>query len=137
ILTHGDGTLQILCRSPSRAIVESWSQDYGQSWSPMKKSVLPNNNSELDAVTLDGGRHLLVYNHVRPPKGAERGKTERTPLNVAVSEDGKAWSAALVLGGLKNQPVFLSFGHSVERWDGAYRLYLAARANQVREGRSL
>ncbi|HLR25016.1 MAG TPA: sialidase family protein [Fodinibius sp.] len=97
ILTHGDGTLQILARSQSRAIVESWSHDYGQSWSPMKKSILPNNNSGLDAVTLDDGRHLLVYNHVRPPKGAERGKAERTPLNVAVSEDGKSWSAALVL----------------------------------------
>ncbi|MDR8391950.1 exo-alpha-sialidase [Aliifodinibius sp. S!AR15-10] len=97
ILNHGDGTLQMLCRSQSRAIVESWSEDYGQSWSPLSKSSLPNNNSGLDAVTLDDGRHLLVYNHVLPPEGAERGKGERAPLNVAVSEDGKTWSAALVL----------------------------------------
>jgi alpha-L-rhamnosidase len=97
ILQHGDGILQMLCRSQSRAIVESWSEDYGQSWSPLSKSSLPNNNSGLDAVTLDDGRHLLVYNHVLPPEGAERGKGERTPLNVAISEDGKTWSAALVL----------------------------------------
>ena len=97
ILQHGDGKLQMLCRSQSRAIVESWSEDYGQSWSELSKSSLPNNNSGLDGVTLDDGRHLLVYNHVLPPEGAERGKGERTPLNVAVSEDGKNWSAALVL----------------------------------------
>ena len=41
-----------------------------------------------DAATLVDGRHLLVYNHT--PLG-------RSPLNVAVSADGKAWMAALVL----------------------------------------
>src|SRR5699024_724003 len=97
ILNHGNGNLQMLSRSQSRAIVQAWSDDYGQSWSSLSKSSLPNNNSGLDAVTLDDGRHLLVYNHVLPPEGAERGKGERTPLNVAVSTDGKNWSAALIL----------------------------------------
>jgi alpha-L-rhamnosidase len=32
---------------------------------------------------------------VLPPDGQAKGP--RTPLNVAISEDGKAWSAALVL----------------------------------------
>src|SRR5699024_4996027 len=81
ILNHGNGTLQALCRSQSRAIVEAWSYDYGRSWSPLAKTSLPNNNSGLDAVTLNDGRYLLVYNHVLPPKGAERGKGKRTPLD--------------------------------------------------------
>ena len=46
-------------------------------------------------MTLSDGRHLLVYNHVKPPEGKSKGK--RTPLNAAVSEDGKIWYATLVL----------------------------------------
>jgi hypothetical protein len=49
---------------------------------------LPNPNSGTDAVTLKDGRHLLIYNHTA--KG-------RSPLNLAVSKDGKVWEAALVL----------------------------------------
>jgi alkylation response protein AidB-like acyl-CoA dehydrogenase len=49
---------------------------------------LPNPNSGTDAVTLADGRHLLIYNHTA--KG-------RSPLNLAVSKDGKAWEAAVVI----------------------------------------
>lgn len=95
ILNHGNGKLQILCRSKSRAIVESWSEDYGRTWSPLEATSLPNNNSGTDAITLEDGRHLLVYNHVLPE--GDKIKGARTPLNVAVSEDGKNWYASLVL----------------------------------------
>jgi len=95
ILTYHDGSLQVLCRSRNRAIVESKSGDSGKNWSPMTAIELPNNNSGTDAVTLADGRQLLVYNHVLPPKGETKGA--RTPLNVSVSKDGKTWYAALVL----------------------------------------
>lgn len=95
ILTYKDGSLQVLCRSKNRAIVESWSIDNGKTWSPVKATSLPNNNSGTDAVTLQDGRQLLVYNHVLPPAGSTKG--ERTPINVAVSKDGKTWYAALIL----------------------------------------
>lgn len=95
ILDHGDGKLQILCRSRNRAIVESWSEDYGKTWSPLAKSSLPNNNSGTDAVTLSDGRHVLVYNHVLPP--GDKVKGPRTPLHLSVSKNGKTWFAALVL----------------------------------------
>ncbi len=49
---------------------------------------LPNPNSGIDALTLRDGRQLLVYNHTA--KG-------RSPLNVAVSADGRRWQAALTL----------------------------------------
>ena len=61
----------------------------------MTATSLPNNNSGTDAVTLKDGRQLLVYNHVLPPEGSDKG--DRTPLNVSVSKDGKRWFAALVL----------------------------------------
>ncbi|MCX2476643.1 exo-alpha-sialidase [Pedobacter sp. MC2016-05] len=95
ILQHGNGKLQILARTANRAIVESWSEDNGESWSPLTKTSLPNNNSGTDAVTMKDGRQVLVYNHVLPPGDLAKGP--RTPLNVSVSRDGKNWSAALIL----------------------------------------
>lgn len=95
ILQHGNGKLQILARSKNRSIVESWSTDNGETWSPLAKTNLPNNNSGTDAVTMKDGRHVLVYNHVLPPGDLAKGP--RTPLNVSISKDGKEWSAALIL----------------------------------------
>ena len=95
ILKHKDGRLQILCRSKNCMILESWSVDDGKTWSLLKESALPNNNSGIDAVSLADGRQLLVYNHVKTPMNATKGY--RTPLNVSVSKDGKEWYAALVL----------------------------------------
>jgi len=95
ILTYKDGRLQALCRSRDRAILETWSTDQGKTWSPLAKTTLPNNNSGTDAVTLQDGRQLLVYNHVLPPGTLAKGP--RTPLNVAVSKDGKEWYAVAIL----------------------------------------
>jgi predicted neuraminidase len=95
ILIHGKNRLQLLARSRNRALVQSWSDDNGETWSPIEKTNLPNNNSGTDAVTLKDGRHVLVYNHVLPPGNLAKGP--RTPLNVSVSSDGENWSAALIL----------------------------------------
>lgn len=95
ILQHKDGKLQILARTRNRALAESWSADNGETWSPLAKTNLPNNNSGTDAVTMKDGRQVLVYNHVLPP--GELAKGPRTPLNVSISKDGKQWYAALIL----------------------------------------
>ncbi|HAJ75144.1 MAG TPA: sialidase [Gammaproteobacteria bacterium] len=88
ILIHAEGRLQAVGRSRSGRVFETWSEDEGQSWSPVTLMALPNPSSGTDAVTLSDGRHLIVYNHTA------RG---RSPLNVAVSQDGLLWEAALVL----------------------------------------
>ncbi len=89
ILQHENGALQILCRGRGTGkIVQGWSQDGGRSWSKLETIELPNPNSGIDAVTLRDGRHLLVYNHTA------RG---RSPLNLAVSDDGGNWHAAATL----------------------------------------
>lgn len=95
ILNHGKGKLQLLARTRNWAVAESWSYDFGETWSPLSKTSLPNNNSGFDAVTLNDGTHVLVYNHVLPPADNPKGK--RTPLNVAVSKDGIKWYATLIL----------------------------------------
>ena len=88
ILTYSGRGLQILCRSKEGCMTESWSTDGGATWSPMRCTRLPNPNSGCDAVTLVDGRQLLVYNPSR---------SMRTPLTVAVSEDGQHWRDVLVL----------------------------------------
>jgi predicted neuraminidase len=88
ILFHPGGRLQALGRTTKGKVFEVWSQDGGRTWGPLSLTALPNPNAGTDAVTLRDGRHLLVYNHTA------RG---RSPLNVAVSVDGRQWQAALVL----------------------------------------
>lgn len=95
VLFYSDGSLQALCRSKNRMLVETWSRDGGLHWSVPASTSLPNNNSGIDAVTLQDGRQLLVYNHVLPAPGKSGGA--RSPLNVAISPDGKNWYACVVL----------------------------------------
>lgn len=94
VFLHKGGKLQALMRSRQGKIVESWSDDNGRSWGKLSATTLPNPNSGIDGVTLKDGRHLLVYNHVitQPGKWGDR-----APLNIAISEDGKTWKAALAL----------------------------------------
>jgi predicted neuraminidase len=88
ILQHSPTKLQALGRTRQGKIFQIWSEDAGKHWGPMSALSLPNPNSGIDAVTLADHRHLLVYNHT------SRG---RSPLNVAISADGKEWQSALVL----------------------------------------
>jgi predicted neuraminidase len=88
VLLLGGGRLMALGRTRSGRIFSTTSEDSGMTWSQPSLLELPNPNSGTDAVTLKDGRHLLIYNHT------ERG---RSPLNLAVSRDGKSWDAALVL----------------------------------------
>jgi len=88
LLDHGEGRLQALCRTRNRFVAQSWSQDGGQSWAQLEPTVLANPNSAIDALTLADGHHALVYN---PSTKA------RTPLVLALSEDGIAWRDVVIL----------------------------------------
>ncbi len=99
ILTYPDDRLQILCRSKEKRIVESWSKDGGKTWSTLTATDLPNPNSGTDAVTLQDGRQVLIYNH---SEGLVRRKDApdlkpRRILNLAISSDGKTWKPVLTL----------------------------------------
>jgi len=95
IFNHGNNKLQAICRTRNRYLAETWSYDGGRSWTELKLISLPSTNSGIDGITLQNGMHLLVYNHVFPEKGKNKGP--RTPLNIAISKDGKKWYASLVL----------------------------------------
>jgi predicted neuraminidase len=94
ILTYPDGKMQVLCRSRQNVIAQSWSADGGKTWSKMAATTLPNPNAGTDAVTLEDGRQLLVYNHTTRQGGFPSG---RNMLNVAVSKDGQDWKTVLTL----------------------------------------
>ncbi len=91
ILNHGSGKLQLLSRTENEVIGQNWSEDNGDTWSEMIATSLPNPNSGIDALTLNDGRHLLVYNPTDKNWG------DRVPLSLAISEDGKNWKHILDL----------------------------------------
>jgi alpha-L-rhamnosidase len=130
ILKHKDGSLQILCRSRNTTLNESFSKDGGKTWSEMKASNLPNNNSGTDAVTLADGRHMLVYNHAMPSKTWVKGKGPRTPLNVAISNDGKKWYAVAVL---EDSPVSqYSYPSIIQTKDGLVHIVYTWRRERIK-----
>ena len=106
ILVHPKGRLQAVGRSRSQRVFETWSEDGGLTWGPVTLTALPNPNSGTDAVTLQDGRHAIVYNHTQ--KG-------RSPLNLALSRDGKAWDAAVVL---ESEPGEYSYPAVIQASDG-------------------
>ncbi len=128
LVRHANGDLQVLCRSKNRAILESWSKDNGATWSPMQASALPNNNSGTDAIALKDGRILIVYNHVKTPEQERKGS--RTPLNVAVSRDGKQWEAALIL---EDSPVSqYSYPSVIQSADGLVHVVYTWRRERIK-----
>jgi len=120
ILVHPSGRIQILCRSEQKKITESWSADGGRTWTAMQATTLPNPNSGIDAVMLRNGRALLVYNHT------EKG---RSPLNVAISEDGKNWQSALVL---EDQPGEYSYPAVIETADGLVHITYTWKRERIK-----
>ena len=120
ILAPRGGKFQILCRTKQQCIVESWSDDEGKTWSQMTRTTLPNPNSAIDAVTLRDGRALLVYNH---------SATNRNLLNVAVSDGGKLWSAALVL---ENEPGEFSYPAVIQTSDGLVHATYTWKRERIR-----
>lgn len=88
LLTHKDGRIQAIGRTRSEKLFSIFSEDGGNLWGEMTLLDVPNPNAGTDAITLKDGRHLLVYNPV--PKG-------RSPLAIALSDDGLTWRNVLTL----------------------------------------
>lgn len=130
LLQYKDGRMQLLGRSMNRTVNEVWSIDGGKTWSAMQPAALPNNNSGTDAVTLKDGRQLIVYNHVKPDSSLPRGKGARTPLNVALSKDGKSWYASLIL---EDSPVSqYSYPSVIQTRDGKVHVVYTWRRERIK-----
>jgi predicted neuraminidase len=120
ILTHADGRLQAVGRTRSGRVFETWSSDRGETWTPLALTELPNPSAGTDAITLKDGRHLLVYNHT--VKG-------RTPLNVAISRDGRTWQMAHTL---ESEPGEYSYPAVIQTSDGLVHITYTWRRLRIK-----
>ena len=120
ILVHSKTRLQILCRSQQGVITQAWSEDGGESWSPMTATALPNPSAGIDALRLRDGRFLLVYN----PTAKGRDK-----LEVAVSPDGRVWSRAVVL---EDEPGEYSYPAAIQTRDGLVHVTYTWRRERIK-----
>jgi predicted neuraminidase len=120
LLTHAGGRLQMLCRTRQGSVGECWSEDGGESWTPLAATELPNPDSGIDAVTLASGQALLAYNHAR---------SGRTPLNLALSDDGRRWSALAVL---EDEPGEFSYPAAIQARDGTVHVTYTWNRRRIR-----
>ncbi len=120
ILEHSSRDLQILCRSRQGVVLESWSRDGGRTWGALGRTPLPNPSSGIDAVKLEKGGFLLVYNHT------EKG---RAVLNVARTKDGKSWEAAAVL---EREPGEFSYPAGIRTRDGRVHFLYTWKRRRLR-----
>lgn len=129
LLRRQDGSVLALNRNQNGngKVLSTISEDNGLTWSELKAVNLPNPNSGIDAVTLRDGRFLLVYNHTIRSGESPRG---REMINVAVSDDGTHWKAALTLENEKRSE--FSYPAVIQTKDGMVHTTYTWKRRRVR-----
>jgi predicted neuraminidase len=120
ILTHAGDRVQILCRTRQGVVAQAWSNDGGKTWGALTAAALPNPNAGIDAVRLADGRFLLVYNHAA---------SGRSPLNVAISNDGVRWVPSIAL---EDQPGEYSYPAVIQARDGNVHVTYTWRRERIK-----
>jgi predicted neuraminidase len=126
ILVHQDGRLQTMSRSKENRVVSGWSLDQGKTWEDLELTNVPNPNSGTDAVTLNNGMHMLVYNHSIRGRGQWGGP--RLPLAVAVSKDGITWKLA---GVIESTPGEYSYPAIIQSKDGRVHITYSCKTGNM------
>ncbi len=131
ILFHADGRWQIVARDQRGKgnVWTAWSTDEGKTWSELQSTHLPNPNSGIDAVTLADGRQFLVYNHTQRDDLSTSDLRSRSILNIAVSNDGKLWQAALVL---ERAPGEYSYPAVIQTRDGLVHITYTWKRKRIK-----
>ena len=121
VLGRSGGKLLAVGRTRQGKVFSTSSDDGGKTWSALSLiDDLPNPNAGIDAVTLADGRQLIVYNPV--PRG-------RTPLAVAISRDGRAWTKVLTL---EDQPGEYSYPAVIQTSDGRVHVTYTWKRERVK-----
>jgi len=115
ILFYPAGRLEAVGRTHNGKVFQVWSGDGGTTWGPLTLTELPNPDSGTDAVTLRDGRQLLVYNHNLRDATKNKG---RSPLNVALSNDGRNWRPVAVLEDDPAAPSGFAYPAVIQTRDG-------------------
>jgi predicted neuraminidase len=92
VVPQGRKHLRLYARSTAKTgrVCMADSYDDGVTWTQARPLEVPNPNSGIDAVALSDGRVVLVYNDTT---------SGRTPLNLAVSNDGEHFKMFYTLEG--------------------------------------
>ncbi len=128
IIQLPDGRLEALCRTRSRHIGVTFSSDNGETWSKLQLIDTPNNNSGIDAVTLQDGSFAMICNDwpIEPTK--EKGA--RTPLSILRSTDGLHWNHWITL---ENSPISqYSYPSIIQSRDGHIHVVYTWRRQRVK-----
>ena len=120
VLFLGGDKLMALGRTRQGKVFKITSDNAGSTWGTIALTELPNPSSGTDAVTIKDGRHLLIYNHTA--KG-------RSPLNLAISQDGNKWQAAL---DLETDPGEYSYPAIIQTSDGLVHITYTWRRQRIK-----
>jgi predicted neuraminidase len=96
------------------------SLDGGQTWSAARPLDLPNPNSGIDLVRLRDGRIVLIYNDTT---------SGRSPLNLAVSEDGEHF---VEFAALETKPGEFSYPAIIQGSDGDLHITYTYNRQKIR-----
>jgi predicted neuraminidase len=92
VVEREDGGLVAFFRSRAAdRIYISHSEDYGRTWTPPQRTVLPNNNASIQVLKLTSGNLALIFNRASSGNDDPHATVwprERYPVTVALSEDG-------------------------------------------------
>jgi predicted neuraminidase len=112
-----DGTLVAYMRDSGNTpyrVLTSTSSDNGESWSPAIDTDIPNPGSSLEAIALQDGRWVMVYNDT------EHG---RHSLAAALSDDeGKTWKWKRHIGRSNNRDKSFAYPSLIQAKDGTLHL---------------
>lgn len=108
VVSLGGKHLRFYARSTANigriAVADSY--DNGATWTAVRVLDLPNPNSGIDAIALKDGRVVLIFNNTT---------SGRTPLNLAVSDDGEHFK---VFDTLEDQPGEYSYPAIIQGSNG-------------------
>jgi len=117
IVRKKDGTLVAYMRDSGNApyrVLISTSTDDGESWSPAIDTNIPNPGSSLEAIALQDGRWVMVYNDT------EQG---RHSMAVALSDDeGKTWKWKRHIGKSDDRTKSYAYPSLIQAKDGMLHL---------------
>ena len=117
IVRKKDGTLVAYMRDSGNApyrVLTSTSTDDGESWSPAIDTKIPNPGSSLEAITLQDGRWVMVFNDT---------EDGRYSLAAALSDDeGKTWKWKRHVGRSDNREKSFAYPSLIQAESGMLHL---------------
>jgi alpha-L-fucosidase len=102
-----------LCRSNQNVLMQTVSFDDGLTWSQLEPTQVANPNAGIEALHLQSGKYLLVYN---PLKSGKEWFNGRNQLSLAISDDASNWQ---YLGDIENKSAGeFSYPSAIQTPDG-------------------